>query len=57
MKITADDDALHHIARIAGGDTRAALGAVELAVLTTPADAQGSIHITLAVAEEPSRSP
>lgn len=57
MKITADDDALHHIARIAGGDTRAALGAVELAVLTTPADAQGSIHITLAVAEESIQKP
>jgi len=46
-----------HIARIAGGDTRAALGAVELAVLTTPADAQGSIHITLAVAEESIQKP
>lgn len=57
MKITADDDALRHIARIAGGDTRAALGAVELAVLTTPADAQGSIHITLAVAEESIQKP
>ena len=57
MHITADDDALRHIARIAGGDTRAALGAVELAVLTTPADAQGSIHITLAVAEESIQKP
>ena len=57
MKITADDDALRHIARIAGGDTRAALGAVELAVLTTPADAQGIIHITLAVAEESIQKP
>ena len=57
MKITADDDALRHIARIAGGDTRAALGAVELAVLTTPADAQGVIHITLAVAEESIQKP
>ena len=57
MNIIADDDALHHIARIAGGDTRAALGAVELAVLTTPADAQGVIHITLAVAEESIQKP
>lgn len=57
MNIIADDDALRHIARIAGGDTRAALGAVELAVLTTPADAQGSIHITLAVAEESIQKP
>lgn len=57
MHIIADDDALRHIARIAGGDTRAALGAVELAVLTTPADAQGIIHITLAVAEESIQKP
>ena len=57
MNIIADDDALRHIARIAGGDTRAALGAVELAVLTTPADAQGSIHINLAVAEESIQKP
>ena len=57
MNIIADDDALRHIARIAGGDTRAALGAVELAVLTTPADAQGIIHITLAVAEESIQKP
>ncbi len=57
LKIQADDDALRHIAHIAGGDVRAALGAVEMAVLTTPADAQGVIRLTMAVAEESIQKP
>lgn len=50
--VRIDDDALRHIARVAGGDARSALNALELAVLTTPMEADGSTHITLAVAEE-----
>ena len=50
--VRIDDDALDHIARLAGGDARSALNALELAVLTTPMAADGSTHITLAVAEE-----
>ncbi len=57
LNIRMDDDALRHIARIAGGDTRAALGAVELAVLTTPAGEDGVIHVDLAVAEESIQKP
>ena len=57
MKVQADEDALRHIARIAGGDVRSALGAVELAVLTTPMSEDGVIHITLAVAEESIQKP
>ncbi len=57
LNIRMDEDALRHIARIAGGDTRAALGAVELAVLTTPADENGVIHVDLAVAEESIQKP
>lgn len=57
LNIQAGEDALRHIARIAGGDTRAALGAIELAVLTTPADADGVIRITMAVAEESIQKP
>lgn len=57
MQVRADEDALHHIARIAGGDVRSALGALELAVLTTPADADGWIHIDLAVASESIQKP
>ncbi|MDD6882479.1 MAG: replication-associated recombination protein A, partial [Eubacteriales bacterium] len=34
------------------GDARSALNALELAVLTTPVEADGSIHVTLSVAEE-----
>jgi len=37
---------------IAGGDARAALNALELAVESTPPDADGVIHVTLAVAED-----
>lgn len=57
LNIQAEKDALHHIARIANGDTRAALGAIELAVLTTAADENGVIHIDMAVAEESIQKP
>ena len=50
--IQIDDDAVGHIADMAGGDARAALNAVELAVLTTNPDVNGLIHITLEIAEE-----
>ena len=47
-----DDEALAHIARTAGGDLRTAYNALELAVLTTPPQEDGSIKITLADAEQ-----
>ena len=50
--VLIDDDALEHIAQVANGDVRSALNALELAVLTTPMEADGSIHVTLEVAEE-----
>lgn len=50
--VSIDADALEHIASVANGDARSALNALELAVLTTPVDADGAIHITLAIAEE-----
>ena len=52
MDLRIDDDALAHIASVANGDARSALNALELAVLTTPMEGDGSTHITLAVAEE-----
>ena len=52
MDVRIDDDALAHIASVANGDARSALNALELAVLTTPMEGDGSTHITLAVAEE-----
>ena len=50
-KISADQDALEHLAEKADGDARKALTALELAVLTTP-DEGGTVHLNLAVAEE-----
>ena len=50
--VHVDEDALDHIVRMAGGDARSALNALELAVLTTPMEADGSTHVTLDVAQE-----
>lgn len=47
-----DEDAAEFLAQIANGDARTALNAVELGVLTTDPDSDGTIHITLAVAEQ-----
>ena len=52
LPIRADEEALAHIASVAGGDMRRALNALELAALTTPPEKDGSVHITLAAAEE-----
>ncbi len=49
---TVDDAALDHLAVTAGGDLRTAYNALELAVLTTPPDGEGKIHVTLADAEQ-----
>ncbi len=50
--VRADEDALRHLASVAGGDARNALNAIELAVESTPADQNRVIHVTLAVAQE-----
>lgn len=47
-----DDDAREFLSDIAGGDARAALNAVELAILTTERKDDGKIHIDLATASE-----
>lgn len=52
MNITIDEDALEHLAKMADGDGRKALGALELAALTTTPDENGSVRITLDVAQE-----
>lgn len=51
-RIEAEDAALAHLATVCEGDARRALNALEIAALTTPADADGVIRITRAVAEE-----
>ncbi|MGD2143983.1 MAG: AAA family ATPase [Anaerolineae bacterium] len=46
------DEALAHLVRVAGGDARDALNALELSVESTPPGEDGAIHITLGVAED-----
>ncbi|WP_433945935.1 replication-associated recombination protein A [Paenibacillus sp. SN-8-1] len=57
MKLQVDEEALEHIAWVSNGDIRRALNALELAALTTPPQADGTVHITLDVAEESIRRP
>jgi putative ATPase len=51
-KVRVDEEALAHLVRIAGGDARTALNALELAVESTPPDGQGFVHVDLKVAED-----
>ena len=46
------DDVLNHFANMANGDIRSTLNALELAVLSTPANEAGKIVITQPIAEE-----
>jgi putative ATPase len=52
LKIQADENALRHLARVADGDARKALNALEVAALTTAPDAAGVVHLDLATAEQ-----
>jgi putative ATPase len=52
MNIQVDPAALDHLAVMSDGDVRKALTSLELAVLTTPPEEDGAIHLTLEVAEE-----
>ncbi len=52
QNVQADDDAISHIAYMAGGDLRSAYNALELAALTTSPNEQGQVVITLADAEQ-----
>jgi putative ATPase len=51
-RVELDPQALDHLVRIAGGDARAALNALELAVVSTPPRPDGAVHVTLEVAED-----
>jgi putative ATPase len=51
-RVRIDGDALDHLVKVASGDARGVLNALELAVETTPADAEGIVRITRAIAEE-----
>lgn len=50
INVRIDADALNHLAMFSNGDLRSAFNALELAVVTTPVDETGSIHITKTVA-------
>jgi putative ATPase len=52
LKISANENALHHLATISDGDARKALNSLEIAALTTAPDEDGVIRITLEVAEQ-----
>ncbi len=59
LEVQLDDDAIEHLIRVAGGDARNALNALELAVESTPpipstssGQSLGIVHITLEVAQE-----
>jgi putative ATPase len=50
--VTLSSEALEHLAFSSNGDTRAALNALELAVLSTEPDEEGQIQIDLSIIEE-----
>ncbi|HTY88485.1 MAG TPA: replication-associated recombination protein A [Candidatus Acidoferrum sp.] len=52
LKIQVDEDALRHLAKIADGDARKALNALEIAALTTAPNQKGVVHVDLAAAEQ-----
>ena len=52
LQITADVEALDHLAHISGGDARNALSALESAAQAAVPDERGKRHLTLALAEE-----
>lgn len=52
LNVRVAEDAMRHLIRVAGGDARALLNALELAVETTPPAEDGAIHVDLAVAED-----
>jgi putative ATPase len=52
IPLCIENDALDHLVRMAGGDARSALNALELAATTTPRSDDGLVHVNLSVAEE-----
>src|SRR5690606_31352888 len=50
--VNLHEDARAHLIMVADGDARNALNALELAVISTPPDADGVVQVTLDVAQE-----
>lgn len=57
MKLDVAEEALEHIAAMANGDIRRALTALELSAVTTPSQPDGTVRVTLEIAEESIRQP
>lgn len=55
--VRATEEALRHLARVANGDLRAALNALELGVITTPPGPDGQICFDLEAAENSIQTP
>ena len=55
--VTIDDEAARRIAQAASGDVRSALNALEIAVLSTPVNRKGEIHITCEIADDSIQTP
>jgi len=55
LKISADENALRHLAKISDGDARKALNALEIAALTTAPDKKSVVRIDLAAPSRASR--
>lgn len=51
-KIDISDEAISYISNLSNGDARIALRALELASITTPVDAQGTVHIDEKILED-----
>nr|WP_173275672.1 replication-associated recombination protein A [Paenibacillus sp. NEAU-GSW1] len=56
MSLRVEENALAHLAAMAGGDIRRALNALELAAVTTPSEPDGTVVITIEVAQESIRN-
>ena len=56
FQVKIEDETLLKIAEVANGDVRTALNGLEVAVLTTKMDGDGSIHITNQIAADSVRS-
>jgi putative ATPase len=57
LNVELDEDALNHLLTMAKGDARIALNALEMAALTTPADAEGKRRVPLATIEDAIQHP
>jgi putative ATPase len=55
LNIELDEDAMNHLITMSNNDARTALNALEMSALTTPPDASGKRHISLATVEDASQ--